>query len=415
MNILLCGVNYFPEFTGIGKYNTELCNYLAETHKVSVITTPPYYPHWQVQKPYRSFAWKKEVIGKVEVCRGPLYVPKKVTGLSRIIHELSFALGSLPYWFAFLFRRVDLVICVYPPLIFTPLPLLFARFKRIPVTYHVQDLQVDAARDLRIIKSKPLLRLLEAIEKWIFKGAAALTTISLGMASRLSKKISRDEIPVFSNWVQTGTIFPVSEEQRAKAKEKWGYYGNDMVFLYSGNLGEKQGVEIILQCAHRFHRNQRIHFLIVGEGAAKQPLMETAATAGLQNVRFCELVPAEGLNELLNMADFHLVPQKKGSSDLVMPSKLGPILACGGIPIIGADKESFLAQLVNTEMFGLYYEAENLSQLIDLMEKCATRQTDMSELRACALRYARTKLSAQSVLKDYSAFIMHVAARRSQF
>ena len=46
--ILVVGLNFQPEITGIGKYTGEMAAYLSSKgHQVRVITTPPYYPYWR--------------------------------------------------------------------------------------------------------------------------------------------------------------------------------------------------------------------------------------------------------------------------------------------------------------------------------------------------------------------------------
>ncbi len=52
MKILVYGINYSPELTGIGKYTGEMVEWLARNgHEVRVITAPPYYPEWKVAVP----------------------------------------------------------------------------------------------------------------------------------------------------------------------------------------------------------------------------------------------------------------------------------------------------------------------------------------------------------------------------
>jgi colanic acid biosynthesis glycosyl transferase WcaI len=47
------------------------------------------------------------------------------------------------------------------------------------------------------------------------------------------------------------------------------------------------------------------------------------------------LQPVEQLNDLLNLADLHLLPERPQAANLVMPSKLGGMLASGR-PVIAA-------------------------------------------------------------------------------
>lgn len=61
MKILVYGINYSPELTGIGKYTGEMVEWLAaQGHEVRVITAPPYYPQWQVGENYSAWRYKRE-------------------------------------------------------------------------------------------------------------------------------------------------------------------------------------------------------------------------------------------------------------------------------------------------------------------------------------------------------------------
>ena len=57
LRILIYGLNYSPELTGIGKYTGEMAAWLAERgHDVRVVAAPPYYPAWRIRDDYRG-AW----------------------------------------------------------------------------------------------------------------------------------------------------------------------------------------------------------------------------------------------------------------------------------------------------------------------------------------------------------------------
>jgi len=62
MRILIHGINFSPELTGIGKYSGEMAEWLAaQGHEVRVVTAPPYYPQWNVAEGYAN-AWGKEQV-----------------------------------------------------------------------------------------------------------------------------------------------------------------------------------------------------------------------------------------------------------------------------------------------------------------------------------------------------------------
>ncbi|THH39278.1 WcaI family glycosyltransferase [Neolewinella litorea] len=362
MKVLIYGINFAPELTGIGKYSGEMAAYFAaQGDEVEVITAPPYYPHWKVKSGYVN-AYREENIDGVRVLRSPLYVPEEVTGLRRILHEMSFVLSSLRYWIPRYFRSYDAIICVSPPFHLGFPALLHQWLHGTPVINHIQDLQVDAARDLGIIRQNWLLRLLERSERWLLQRMTAVSTISDGMQRKiLQKGINTDKIIMFPNWVDGDLVYPVSRKD--SAREEWGFGDNDRLVLYAGNLGEKQGLENILQLADRMRDVPDLTFLIIGEGGAKSRLMAEAERLELTNVIFKPLQPLDRLAASLAAADVHLVLQKKAAADLVMPSKLTNILAVGGHALITAEAGTTLHDLVKAHHLGTLVAPEDIDAL----------------------------------------------------
>ncbi|HEV7383160.1 MAG TPA: WcaI family glycosyltransferase, partial [Dyadobacter sp.] len=287
MRILIFGINYAPELTGIGKYTGEMAAWLAgEGHEVTMITALPYYPEWRVHAKYRGKMWVREILDGVNVYRCPLYVPAQVTALKRIIHEFTFLAAILPVWFASLFqKKYDVVFCVSPPFHLGLLPMLYAKFKGAKLINHIQDLQVDAAKDLGMIKSKRFLDVMFGTEKYLLEKGDVVSTISTGMQRKIEQKgISPDRIWQFPNWVDESAVKPLPISQ--SLRREFGIPDTASVIMYSGNLGEKQGLEIIIEVAKHFEGQDHIHFIIVGSGGAKEKLEAMVREAGLNNVGF---------------------------------------------------------------------------------------------------------------------------------
>src|SRR5674476_962973 len=63
MRILIHGITFSPELTGIGKYSGEMAEWLAaHGHEVRVVTAPPYYPQWRVAEGYSGARYKREFV-----------------------------------------------------------------------------------------------------------------------------------------------------------------------------------------------------------------------------------------------------------------------------------------------------------------------------------------------------------------
>jgi colanic acid biosynthesis glycosyl transferase WcaI len=145
------------------------------------------------------------------------------------------------------------------------------------------------------------------------------------MCARLAAKGIRPErISELRNWADDH--FAPDPKRGASYRGEWGL-GQRKVALYSGNIANKQGIEIVIAAARLLAGRDDLVFVICGQGPNRGRLEQLAA--GLPNVRFHDLQPAARMGELLALAEVHLLPQIVGAADLVLPSKLTNLLASG--------------------------------------------------------------------------------------
>jgi colanic acid biosynthesis glycosyl transferase WcaI len=409
--ILFIGGNYYPEPIGIGKYNGEMIDMLArEGHYCTVVTSYPYYPQWKVQKPYvqKPLWFKKEVkhidgnhaSPVIQVYRCPQHIPSRPTGKARMMLDLTFCVSAFLLVICLLFRKkYDLVIVVAPCFQLGLLGILYKKIKGTKFLYHIQDLQIDVARDLRMIKSARIISILLKAEKYILKKADIISSISPGMIKRIKAKCNKDVI-LFPNWVDTSLYFPLAE--REALKKEFNFSPTDKIVLYSGAIGEKQGLENIIHIAKSLEHFNHLKFVICGSGPYRDTLYTLQKTLSLKNVVFLQLQPLDKLNHFLNMADIHLVLQKSNASDLVMPSKLTTILSVGGVSIITANKNSSLYQVVEANNMGVLVEPDNRVELLAAIER--TLNNDNALINKNARAYAEKFLSIQEVISGYTEY-----------
>lgn len=402
MRILVYGINYSPELTGIGKYSGEMAGWLASKgHDVRVVTAPPYYPLWKIGEGYSGWKYKTEKMDGVKVLRCPLWVPKHPSSLTRMIHLISFTMSSLPQLFRNCGWKPDLILCVAPTFFCAPNALLFGMITGGKTWLHVQDFEIDAMFGLGMLDAgRTFARYAYRIESLLFRLFDSVSSISLSMCRRLEdKNVPKGKIVHFPNWVDTSFLTP--EGDRRKYRQMWGFKETDIIILYSGNLGKKQGLNILLEVAESLRNRNNYHFVIVGEGADKRNLLDQASAMGLANVHFYPLQPYDFLPELLRMADIHLVLQKKGAADMVMPSKLTGILAVGGYAIITAEKHTELGRIVmQNPGIAVLIQPEDAAALEEAIVDLAERNNPQTGIghNVIARRYAEENLSIDSVL-----------------
>jgi colanic acid biosynthesis glycosyl transferase WcaI len=397
--ILIFGINSHPELTGIGRYTGEMVDWMIEQgYEVTMVTAFPYYPYWTIQSPYNGKFYKKEISkdGKLTVYRCPLYVPSEPTGLKRLLHEASFFLSAFFAVFVLLFKKThDVTIAIAPPFHLGFLALFYRLFKKTKIIYHIQDLQIAAAKELGILKAKWIFWLLFKMEKFILNNVDTVSTISEGMKKRI-KLESDKEVMLFPNWVDTNNYFPITE--RNALKPQWGFQPEDKLVLYSGSIGKKQGLEGLINIAAQFRSNPQIKFIICGTGPFKNELIKMAEDMNLTNLHFFPLQNNDVFNAFLNIADVHLVIQKGDASDLVMPSKLTTILSVGGLALVTAKPETSLYETVTNYQRGVVIMPEDEELLRDTILKCCTE--DYSIERANARTYAETYLNKENIMKQ---------------
>jgi colanic acid biosynthesis glycosyl transferase WcaI len=346
MRILIVGINYAPELTGIGKYTSEIAEWLVTAgHEVRIVTALPYYPEWRVADGYVAWCYSKEVRKGVSIWRCPIWVPAQPSGLKRLLHLGSFALSSLPVMVCQIFWRPHVILAIEPPLFCAPSAWLCAKLSGAKAWLHVQDFEVDAAFELGILRAQWVRSVIGKAESWLMRRFNRVSTISDNMLERLlTKGVAQEKSVLLPNWVDVQDIFPLSKASIYRAE--LGIEDDKCVALYSGSMGEKQGLEILLAAARSLQAESRLLFVLCGAGGARQRLMRTAT--GLHNVRWLPLQPVEKLNELLNLADVHLLPQRADTADLVMPSKLLGMLASGRPILATAHPGTQLAKIVSS-------------------------------------------------------------------
>jgi colanic acid biosynthesis glycosyl transferase WcaI len=408
MHILIHSINFSPEPIGVGKYTGEMAEWLARRdHDVRVVTTSPHYPQWRIFDGYSSWRFSRERYappetpkGMLEVFRCPVWIPSAPRGWKRILHLASFSLSS---WVAMLRQipwRPDVVLLIAPTLFCAPQALCVARLSGATSWLHVQDFEVDVAFQLTDFSSFQLRRWVHALERFFLSKFDRISAISVQMVERLlAKGISPERAVLFPNWVDTSLIYPMPVE--SPFRKELGIPPEKTVALYSGNMGKKQGLDLLVEVCRRLASRNDIQFLFCGDGSYRDAFVRMIKSC--RNMAILPLQPAERLNDLLNAADIHLLPQVSNAADLVMPSKLTGMMASGR-PVVAT-------ALPGTQLFravegrGIVAPPGDAEAFVAALVRLADEPRLRKQMGEEARNYAISNLDRDEILRQFELSI----------
>ncbi len=412
MRVLIHGIDFSPEKVGIGKYTGEMAEWLSmRDHEVRVVTSVPHFPHWKVFDGYSSWKFSREMWlpangskGTLRVIRCPAWIPRKPHGWNRIVYLASFALSSALPMLIQAFWRPDVILMIEPTLFCSPQVLFVSKLTASAAWLHVQDFEVDAAFQLGRLSSHGLEGLAQTVERFLMSKFDRVSAISHRMVERLAAKgVDSSKRILFPNWVDTSAIYPLATV--SAFRQELGIPEQAIVALYSGSMGMKHGLKLLVDASRRLASRSDICFVFCGDG----PFREELLMEKRRNVFMLPLQPAGRLNELLNLADVHLLPQLADASDLVMPSKLTGMMASGRAVIATAHPGTQISMVL--EGRGIVTAPGNIDEFVSGITRLAADSNLRHRLGKAARQYAVENMGREEILSRFEKSMLEICGR----
>ena len=409
MNALLFGLNYTPEQTGIAPYTTGLAEHLVRCgHEVTVITGFPSYPQGRVPARYQGRLQQRERIRGVDVRRRWHHVTSGRSAIGRALCEGTFAISGLS---AMGIPRPDAVLGVVPSLSGGLLARSVAWRFRVPYGLIFQDLMGRAAAQSGVSPAWQVVSGLRAAERWTARGAAAIGVIAEGFRPYLEALgVAPERIRRVRNW--THLAEPTLD--RAAARERLGLPQDAIVCLHTGNMGLKQGLENVVECARLSAASDRgLLFVLMGDGNQRPYLEALARRYSLPNLRLLPVQPAEFYPSMLAAADILLVNQRSSVVDMSLPSKLTSYFAAGRPVVAAVAAASETARELEASGGGLVVAPDEPRVLLKALESLADNGVRRSELGESGRSWAARTLSREAAMETYDGLLAAVLAAGS--
>jgi colanic acid biosynthesis glycosyl transferase WcaI len=387
MRIHLITNLFSPDELGGAALFTDMASYLRDQgHDVWVTTTFSYFPAWALRPEDKGASVRDEVFEGIPVRRVRMYVPRRVSGTTRLLSDLSF-LWSLLRHGRHPGRHPEIVVTVMPMLS----QCLAQRFlyigKSIPCFITVHDFVAEAALELKIVRAPGLAPVLRGLQRWALRSADALSTISPHMLERLEENVGEGrQISVIPNWIHKDLQTEIDRQMRQAPSRTPG------LLFYSGNLGVKQGLPAFIDQFHSASAAELGWSLKINGGGAERNRLQSVVGTKL-GIRIGPVQTEEGYVGSLLEAAACLVTQRPGVGSNFIPSKLLPALATGTPVLAVCDFKSPLGKEVLDGGFGEVVAPGDTMTLNGVLQKWKNEPESLAAMsqraRKWAIRYER--------------------------
>lgn len=310
---------YFPPEAGAAASRmSDYALLLKEAgFKVSIVCERPAY---FVRRNVKSK--NVEIWNGINVYRSWVIVNKRSTNKDRSFFYLSFMLSGI--WRSLWIQRPDVIWVTSPPLTTAVAGRIISRLRRVPYILDVRDLWPDSVIELDAMKNRFFIRILEGLERWVYRGATAISLAVPGFRERIAAKIK--SIVDFVDLPNGVPDFMLTEAPRPVFFQN--AIEGKFVVLFSGNMGIAQGLDRVMDAAKLLKSREEMMFVFVGDGVKKAELEQEAQQSQLKNVIFVESQARSEMPSIISASHVGLVPLK--NVDLftnALPSKMFEYLA----------------------------------------------------------------------------------------
>jgi len=382
--------HYFPpEVNAPASRTFEHClRWLRAGHDVTVVTCQPNCPDGVVYSGYKNgFRSRVETVEGVRVIRVWTYLAPNAGTVRRTLNYLSYMISATLR--AIRLPRPDVVVATSPQFFCGWAGVFTSWLKRVPLVLEVRDLWPESIRAVGAIRSRWLLRILERLERWMYRAAAHIVTVGNGYRDKiLAKGPGPEHVSVITNGVDLEFFVP--REPDVPFLHTWELE-DKFVCSYVGTIGMAHGLEVVLDAAEILKQSGRrdIRFCLVGDGAARRQLEREAQRRGLSEmVVFVGRQPKETVPAILAGSDACLI-HLRGCElfGTVLPSKIFETMAMGRPIILGVEGEA--RQIVMQAGAGVAMEPDSAESLVQAVLALADNPDSASERARAARDYVR--------------------------
>jgi glycosyltransferase involved in cell wall biosynthesis len=408
MNILVVSQYFWPESFRI---NDLVRAWTAAGHKVTVLAALPNYPAGRL---FEGYSWRgpyQETWEGADVRRVPILTRGPKRGLRLIVNYASFVMAGIVLGPVLARGRYDVIFVYAPSPITICIPAIWMRWLRdVPIAFWVQDLWPDNLAAIGAVRSRRVLRAVEALSRWIYRHCDLVLAQSEAFVAPI-RRVCPDvrDLRVLPNWAD-GFYRPVDVAPDAPERRE---FPAGFTVVFAGNLGSAQALDTVIDAAALL-RDDDVHWVFIGDGNQRASLEARVRQDGLADrVRFLGWRPGEAMPRYLALADVLLVTLRRDDTFAsTVPAKVQSSLAMGRPILAALDGEG--ARIVREAGAGLVVAQQDATALAEGVRQL--RRMDPGprlEMGRRGRAYALAHFDRDTLVAQLDGWLRAIAEERS--
>ena len=407
MRICFLSHYFYPEGGACSARVFAHCRRWASAgHDVTVVTCVPNYPTGTLYPGYRNRFRTVEFVDNIKVIRVYTFLDGKGTRRGRSMNYLTYMVMALSQ--CLFARRSEVLIATSGHILCGFVGAVIGRLMRTPFILEVRDLWPESIVAVEAIAQGVTFRMLELIERYMYRAASHIVTVGDGYRERLQARgVDCDRISVVMNGVDRDLFNPLV--RRGDVEEQYGIVGR-FVVTYCGAIGMAHGLEVVIRAALLLRRKGRtdIVFLLVGDGARLEELRAEASAHGLDNIIFSGALKRSKIPAILASSHVSLIHLRDSPTfRTVMPSKIFESAAMA-LPIVLGVK-GFARDFIVDAGCGLVIDPGSESQLVDGVLRLADDEQLRKRLGVAGERYVMERFERSALADGYLEIVKRFA------
>lgn len=397
MNIVLLA-DVFPPLRSSGAVLVRdlALEWVRAGHRVTVL----------VPSPGLADAWQVEAFHGVEVLRLRAPQTKDVGLIRRALAEIGMPLVMWKNWrrSPLQARRWDGVVWYSPTIFLGPLAWILKRRNGSRAYLILRDIFPDWAVDMGLMRRGLPYWFFKAVERFQYRVADVIGVQSPAALSYFSgwRRQGSRRVEGLQNWLADAPIAPCSIEVQV------GALAGRRVFVYAGNMGQAQGLDVVLDAASLLRDDARVGFLLVGRGTEAARLRDRARDMGLSNMVFHDEIDPDEIPGLYAQCHAGLVILDPRHRTHNVPGKFLSYMWAGLAVLACVNRGNDLIELIREERVGVALNECSAKAIADgvlsLLHISAEEARERSErCRALASRQYAPAIAARQIEEGLKA------------